>query len=83
MTRWGGTFPWGRGCHECRGLTHSGATHTTERRGRGLQGRGRGLDWEGSRQVAQARGARGQCMVSELQPRAGALISLLPSPQGP
>lgn len=29
MTRWGGTFPWGRGRHECRCLTHSGATHTT------------------------------------------------------
>lgn len=29
MTRWGGTFPWGRGRHECRCLTHSGAMHTT------------------------------------------------------
>lgn len=29
MTRWGGTFPWGRGRHECRCLTHFGATHTT------------------------------------------------------
>lgn len=29
VTRWRGTFPWGRGCHECRGLAHSGATHTT------------------------------------------------------
>lgn len=29
VTRWSGTFPWGRGRHECRCLTHSGATHTT------------------------------------------------------